>query len=417
MTSSPPPVVPGPGSRPPVKRPAAWTRALLLTAALAALSACAPLPQPVAESGAACQRPETHPEWAVDTPGAQGFDGAALCAALHRFAASGNNFHALLVERHGRLVAEVYRRGADRRISEQYGLSDLLRAPTDFDAQTRHDVRSISKSVVGLLVGVEVARGRFPDLDTPVLDLYPELADLRTDGRERITVRHLLTMTDGLAWREWQRGPLTSDETGLNWTASHPRYVLDRAMAAPAGSRFNYSGGTTAVLADLLERRTGKKLADLAREDLFAPMGITDWHWATDSEDRAMAFAGLQMRPRDLLKLGRMVLDHGQWQGRQIVPAAWLADSTRTHVATGTTFFPIGDETVSYGQQWWTGEVAWQGRRVHWAAAVGNGGQRLLLIPELDLSIVLTAGHYGEPGVHRTLSDTVQDVLVAVNGP
>jgi CubicO group peptidase (beta-lactamase class C family) len=117
-----------------------------------------------------------------------------------------------------------------------------------------------------------------------------------------------------------------------------------------------------------------------------------------------MAYAGLRLKPRDLLRIGQMMLDHGRWQGRQIVPAAWVKESIRPHVATGK------GAGTGYGYFWWTGDIDWQGKTLAWSAAVGNGGQRLFLVPALDLAVVMTAGAYNDTGIVAKEGDLLKQV-------
>lgn len=344
---------------------------------------------------APCATPAADADWDVTAPAASGFDEPALCRLLEEVATGKHNIHAVLVERHGRLVAELYRTGRDRPIDVLYGVGNPFAADVEFAMDVLHDVRSISKSVVGLLFGVALHDGRVPSPSTPALEAFPELADLRTDGRDAITIENLLTMTSGLEWNEWDAGPLTSDETRLLWKRDPVRFFFDRPLVAAPGSRFNYSGGSTGALAALLTRATGKSLAELASAQLFAPLGITQWVWATDLHDRPLPHAGLRLRPRDMLKLGRLVKDRGRWRERQVIPEAWIADSLRPHVATGIDFAGVAPDGASYGYQWWIGRVSWRGRELPWAAGFGNGGQRIFVVPELDLTVVTAAGDYG----------------------
>jgi CubicO group peptidase (beta-lactamase class C family) len=331
-----------------------------------------------------------------------GFDAVALCATLDELAASDANVHGVLLARRGRLLAELYKRGKDRSIYSPFAREN------SFGPAAAHDLRSVSKSIVGLLFGIAMEQGARLAPSTPVLDFYPELADLRGPQRGAITLEHLLTMTSGLEWHETvtSYGSLSNDETRLYWDWDPPRFVLSRSIAAPAGSLFNYNGGSTAVLADILVRETKKPLRDLARTALFEPLGIADWEWVGDLYRRPIAFAGLRMRPRDLLKIGRMVLEHGQWQGRQIVPAAWLAQTMRPRVAAG--------HGLEYGYHWWAGSAGWQGLKWAWSAAFGNGGQRLFVVPDLDLAVVLTAGEYNDPKIAATVNGLFRRMVAAV---
>lgn len=315
---------------------------------------------------------------------AEGFDAERLCQVLTEFQAGDANLHGLVIQRRGRLVAERYRTGKDRSVYS------LFERTVEFDAANRHDLRAVSKSVVGLLWGIAQAEGRTPPLDAPVLDLFPDLARYKREGREAITVAHLLSMTSGLEWKEPYRYGPGNDELALYWRASQEKVVLSRAMLHPAGTHFHYTGGATAILGKLLAQGVGMPLPDYARERLFAPLGITDWEWLSDLRGRPLAFAGLRMRPYDLAKIGQLVLQRGAWNGRQLVPADWIDASLRPHA-------DIGDGR-RYGYQWWLGTTRALGAEQSWAAAVGNGGQRLFLVPGLDLVVVLTAGMYDDEG-------------------
>jgi len=338
--------------------------------------------------------------WLAAAPEASGFDAAALCAVLDGVAGGVANIHAVVVERHGRLVAELYRRGPDRSIWS------LSAHDTEFGPTDLHDVRSVSKSVVSLLFGIARAEHGI-DLHASPLVFYPEYADLRSPQREAIHLEHLLTMSSGLEWRETlaSYGTFANDETRLYWDWAPYRYVLSRPVVAEPGTTWNYDGGGTAVLADIVERTTHAPLRDFARVRLFEPLGIREWEWVGDPYGRPIAFAGLRMRPRDLAKLGRLVLAHGRWQGREVVPPDWITDSLRPHIDTG--------DGLEYGYQWWCGSVPWQGAQRPWSAAFGNGGQRLYVVPDLDLVVVFTAGAYNDSGIRQTEADVLGGIVTA----
>lgn len=353
---------------------------------------------PARAAGTACQAPlQMADGLAVAQPAAEDFDTSALCRVMAGAGANPGNLHSVLVARHGRLVAELYRTGPDRSIYS------LFASRVAFDAATLHDTRSISKSVVALLVGMAAGEGRL-DIRRPALDFFPEFADLRTPERLAITVEHLLTMSSGLEWHEMLTAGLSNNETRLYWDVRPLRYVMKRQTVAPAGQRFNYSGGSTALLAEILERATGTPLRTYARERLFAPLGIQTWQWVASPYGRPLSFAGLRLTSRDLMRIGLMLLDGGRWNGRQVVPASWVRAALSRHLPTG------GGPAPGYGYQFWTGDIAHGGRRLAWAAAIGNGGQRLFLVPGLDLAVVVTAGAYGDAaigGVARRLFEAV----------
>ena len=381
-----------------------------LRIAFLALVALVPTsPRAAEEPSSQCGAPAAHTsDLPIGSPAGAGFDAPALCAAMKRGAEAPINLHSLLVSRGGHLVAEIYRTGPDK------PMNAIFPRTTSFGPHIRHDMRSISKSVVGLLAGILAEEGKFPSLASPVLAQCPELEPDADAAHRSITIAHLLTMSSGLEWREaaGTYGTLGNDETHLFWTWSPVRYVMQKPMAAPPGTRFNYSGGDTAVIADLLARGTGQTLPDIARTRLFAPLGIVDWEWLGDLWGRPVPFAGLRLRPRDLLKIGMMLLGDGRWQGHQIVPAAWIEASFGLNMDTRE-----GAPTRHYGYFWWTDELMQGGRSVRYAVAVGNGGQRLFLAPKLDLAVAMTAGAYNDPGIGRPEHDLFLAIVSAAAVP
>jgi len=334
----------------------------------------------------------------ADALQAAGFDSVKLCKALNEFRTGETNFHGLVIERHGAIVAQAYRRGKDKSVYS------LFAHTIDFDASQRHDVRSISKSITSLLWGIAQGRGKVPPLNTPVLDLLPDQAEYKNSGREAITLAHLLSMSSGLEWNEPSVYNSTNDEFGLYWRGSQANYVFRRALVKAPGSTFNYNGGGTAVVAQILSERVGMPLQDYARQYLFEPLGITDWEWLNDFRGRPLAFAGVRLRPTDLARIGQLVLQKGQWQGRQIVPAEWIEASTRPQVNIG--------DGWQYGYQWWLGSSPALGHKVSWSAGIGNGGQRLFVAPELDLVVAITAGDYNDARIGH-LSNQLFDCIAA----
>lgn len=338
--------------------------------------------------------------WERVEPQAAGFESARLGAVIAKMLNGEVNLHGVVVERHGKLVAEAYRKGKDQ---PQF---KLFSRTVTFGPSVRHDTRSVGKSVISLLVGIAQAQGKLPALSAPVIDFYPEFKDLATPELRRVTLEHLLTMSSGLKWRESGVG-FPNDEDRLAWKDSPTRFVLSRPFVAAPGSTFTYNSGGTVVLADILSRVTGQPWTDFARTALFEPLGITDVEWITDYRGRPMANSGLRLRPRDMAKLGRLVLDHGAWKDRQLVPAAWIDASLQPRLNTGF-------DGTQYGYQWWTGTVNWKGRPLPWRAAFGNGSQRIFVVPELDLTVVVTAGAYGDLSVARQVQASFADLVSCV---
>jgi CubicO group peptidase (beta-lactamase class C family) len=324
---------------------------------------------------------------------------AALDVAAIERAAAAADLHSLLIWRSGQMLLEHYRTSKDKPVG------DFFAREVTFGPDVLHDMRSITKSVVGLLVGQAVARGEI-DISTAVLDFYPALADLRREGRETIHVSHLLHMSSGLAWRETAAtyGTASNDETRLWWDGTPARYILDRPLAAPPGAVWNYNGGHTVLLAEILEQRSGRKLLDLARTDLFEPLGIASWQWRTGAHFNPLAYAGLRLTSPHLLRLGRLLLSGGSWEGRQVVPAAWVAATLQPSIK-------IGDGRLGYGHHWWSGRMPRGEHSVAWTAGFGNGGQRLFVMPELELVVVMTAGAYNSERIGPTEAALTRQIV------
>lgn len=326
-------------------------------------------------------------------------DSGALAALTRDIRAGGfGNVHALLVQHRGRRVYEEYFSGPDERRGEPLGT-------VRFDRNMLHDARSVTKSVVSVLFGLAVRDGHIQDLDTPVLDYFPGLAELRTPERMAIRLRHLLAMTSGLAWDESSRpyGDPANDETRMDRAADPYRFVLERPRAAAPGERWEYSGGDTMLLAGVIERATGMSIEAYAERVLFRPLGIRS-QWLRYPNGLPIAASGLRLRPRDMLSLGQLYLDGGRWRGAQLVPESWVRDSLAPQARISDR--PIGLQ--QYGYQWYLGTARVRDRAVPYHAAIGWGGQRILIVPSMHLVAVLNAGLYGD----RRQSDIAFEILL-----
>lgn len=179
-------------------------------------------------------------------------------------------------------------------------------------------------------------------------------------------------------------------------------------MVAAPGTRFAYSGGVTMLLGAIIERATGRALDELAGEALFAPLGIERVEWRRHPRwDRPLAYSGLRLAPRSMLKLGRLVLNDGRQGDRSLVPAMWLRELQRPIVAAVA--------GLRYGYQWWVGRIAdGPAQGTDWFAGLGNGGQVLMVVPGLDAVIAVTAGRYNERASGLPSLRICRDVIEAL---
>lgn len=289
--------------------------------------------------------------------------------------------HGVLVVRNGWLVLDRSFAGPDERWGEPLGI-------VDHHSTLRHDMRSITKSIVSLLYGIALARSLVPPAAARLYDQFPAHGDLAADpARRRISLAHVLSMRMGLEWNEdMTYADPRNGEREMEAAADRYRYILSRPMSGPPGKSWTYCGGATALLGRLIARGSGTRLEDFARSHLFEPLGIYDVEWIAASDGEAAASSGLRLRPRDLARIGQMILNRGHWNGQPVVPRNWLAASfkPRAYVERG----------LKYGYQWWLGQLVANGKP--WYGAFGNGGQRLLIVPSLDMVVAITAGNYNQ---------------------
>jgi CubicO group peptidase (beta-lactamase class C family) len=260
---------------------------------------------------------------------------------------------------------------------------------------TLHDLRSVTKSVVGLLYGIALSEGLVPPLDAPLYAQFPEYADLLDgSGRADMRVEHALTMTLGTDWSEDvdYTNP-ENGEIGMEFSDDRYRFVLQRNVVAAPGTRWNYNVGATALIGGLIARGTGMPVDAFAAERLFTPLGITHFEWSAGRDGVPSAASGLRLRARDLAKIGQLVVQDGMWKGAQIVPKDWLEASFTPHT-------PIGGG-ISYGYLWYIVDAT-EGDIIF---AAGNGGQRLQFSRKAGLLLAAYAGRYNDPEAYRTSLD------------
>jgi CubicO group peptidase (beta-lactamase class C family) len=224
-------------------------------------------------------------------------------------------------------------------------------------------------------------------VDEPVLSYFPEYQDIKTPEKDAITLRHLLTMSAGLRANEgveWN-SPINT-EREMYQSVDPSRTVLNQKLWNKPGEQWNYNGGCTMLLAAVLQKVTGKPWTDFAKEALFDPLGIKEFDWITvKPSNETAAGSGLRLRPRDMAKIGQLVLNKGDWNGQSVVSAGWIEDAlTPRYQAWGK----------GYGYQWWRGVSDIGGKSYDWIAAWGLGGQRIFIVPDLDLVVAITAGMY-----------------------
>ncbi|MGA8150563.1 MAG: serine hydrolase [Terriglobales bacterium] len=286
---------------------------------------------------------------------------------------------------YGKIYAkEAHEKGPlNARLTGPYNYFDPYWHPY-YHGTDEHTMQSVSKTVTSVTIGIAITRKDFTaGLDTPVLNYFDASKVANVDDRKRhMTIRDVLTMTTGLDWDEETpyddpRNAASLMEATDDWV----KFVIDRPMAHEPGTVFAYSSGATELLAYIFKKQTGQDIEEYARKYLFTPLGVEHYYWKRNPVGLVDTEGGLYLRAEDLAKIGYLYLHDGMWAGTQIVSADWVKQSLIPRIDS--------DEGSKYGFQWWLfphGEP----QRLAWAA-LGLGGQRLLVFPEDDLIVVFTA--------------------------
>ncbi len=267
-------------------------------------------------------------------------------------------------------------------------------------ADSLNHVRSVTKSVVALLIGIALDEGFLQSTDQTIADFLTGVADFDAE-KGAITIAQLMTMNGGFEWHETD-GP----EYQLWMLAPNQiQYVLDKPLVTVPGRYFNYNSGGTHLLSAILTEATGMSTKAFAETYLFGPMGITELAWETDKQGYYNGGAGLQLRPRDAAALGLMIAQEGRYDGRRIVPAAWVREATVEQYRLDWQYGPLAD--VDYGYLFWLDE----GQAENVTLAWGYGGQFLYSVPVLDLLVVTTAAWAVSPAQKETQELAILDLI------
>lgn len=331
--------------------------------------------------------------WGTDAPASSGFDTKRLDALLARLLQSDDagtpQVQSLLIAHRGKLVVERYFHG--------------------FDADRPHDSRSSGKTFAPLLVGLAMAQDKTLTPDTTLRAMLPAYRDaFASDPRKaRLTVADLMTMTSGLACDDGDdqspgnEDAMQSQQAQSDWY----RYTLALPMVRePGGDKAVYCSAGINLLGAVVAKATGAWLPDFFRRTVGDPLQMRDYHINLMPGGDAYLAGGIYMRPRDMLKLGQLYLDDGRWNGRRVVDAAWVKASTAEH----STFTP--DHRYGYGWHLHTMTVGGHAYREY--AAEGNGGQFVIVVPELELVVGIQAGNYGDFATWYKLQDLVPTFVI-----
>lgn len=262
------------------------------------------------------------------------------------------------------------------------------------DKETVFNVKSVTKSITSVLAGIAKDKNLLPNLDTPVVNILTEYNISRAqfknasdfEGkkvydsiRNKVTLRHLLTLTSGFDWTE------NSQISRAMRNSSDPvRFTLELPFEEFPGDKFNYNTGETYIFGAVLSKVAKTNLKNFANENLFKPLDINIKRWDTDAKNRNLAGSELFMKPIEMLKFGELILNNGKIGNKQIVSEKWLQESTSQQVKLD--FWDVLPNTNGYGYYWWRRKT----NNYQTFVASGYGGQLICIIPDLKIVIVST---------------------------
>lgn len=298
--------------------------------------------------------------WPIVTPQAAGINADSLTATYRELQNDPDSYwqaRSMSVFRNGRLVAESYFKD-------------------ETDRTVPRPVWSCTKQVMGILIGIAIDRGLIRSVNDPISTYLPDALKNHPD-KQAITIRQLLTMQSGIGFENYG---LTSDNAKLLQQKPDNLldFVLSRPMADTPGTTFNYKDGDPQVLSAVLEKVTGKSTRVWANEVLFSKIGLTNYDWTTYRDGATIGAFGILTTPRELAKIGQLVLNRGRFNNQQIVSEAWLTDMARGQVVATS-------DDQFFGYLWWSYPT-----RGIWYMS-GNGGQFVMLVPARQLMVVFTA--------------------------
>jgi hypothetical protein len=336
-------------------------------------------------------------EWAVSTPAQVGLDESSL-SALDADLKSGKYplVDSFAVFRCGK---QVFARKYEHDYARIYGKEAKTRGPLNarltgpynyfdpawhpyYHGTELHSMQSVSKTVSSVIIGMAMQRGDFKaTLDTPVLNYFDVTKVKNVDDRKRqMTLRHVLTMTAGLAWTEdVPYDDPRSDSSLMEATDDWVQYVIDKPMTAEPGRVFDYSSGVSELLAHIFLKETGQDIDSYGEKYLFQPLGIEHF-WKRTYLGVVDTEGGLYLSGEDLAKIGYLYLHGGNWNGKQLISKDWVTDSV--------TPFIQAEEDYKYGFKWWllprkdSADLVWMAR--------GFGGQNLIVFPREGLIVTFT---------------------------
>jgi CubicO group peptidase (beta-lactamase class C family) len=322
--------------------------------------------------------------WSQEKPAESGIDASSLEPLYSEMTQEPHHdLKGIVIVRDGRLV------------SEQYFNGDSV--------DTLHDIRSATKSITSLLMGIAIQKGLVHNVNDSIA-LY--LAALPKDGKEKITIKDLLNMRSGLDADD--EDPSTpGDEDNLDKSSDWIRTIYAVPMKGIPGSKYNYCSINAFLTGALVENVSHVPLDAFATSNLFEPLGIQDYRWRHVPINRTTGQGNLSITTRDMAAIGELMLNEGAVNGRPLVSREWIARSLASQVAISDSD-PYAD---FYGYMWYTKAEPIGGHSIEVHFASGNGGNKIYIVPSLHMVIAITSSAYNTNYGQRRSQDILWKIL------
>ena len=300
---------------------------------------------------------------------------------------SSNTTDSVLIARHGKLLLEEYFWGYKR--------------------GTAHPISSCTKSLTSILVGIAIDEGKLRTSDFVWQYFQDHNEAPWVTQKYPITIDQMLSMDAGIEWNENAPYSDAKNSTRPLLEAKDPvAFMLAQPLRDVPGTKYNYNSGLPTIMGTLLTRAIGEPIEDFAERKLFAPLGINNYRWARQNDGSILAAGGFLTTPRSMLKIGQLMLNRGMWGNKRIISEDWVRHSTSRHT-------PADD--YAYGYYWHLSTAKqWPLGGHEGFMALGQGGQYIVIVPDLDLVIVITSANW-EPGGSRLPFEVIAtDIVPAV---
>ena len=295
--------------------------------------------------------------------------------------------HSVVIIKDEKLVFEAYFSGHDFDYNGENYQGPLI----PYNRDIWQNTHSATKSFTSALVGIAIDKGIIASVDDKIFKYLNSYSYLKNEENDKITIEHLLTMTSGLEWNEWDVSVSESnhDIVQFNSSLNPVQYLLSKPVVSEPGTRFYYNGGGVDLLGEILENATeGTEVDDFSESYLFGPLGVERYEWQRLRSGMIACHGDVYIRPRDMAKFGFLFLNNGVWKGNRIISEEWVDKSKTEYLSLNLTW------ADSYGYLWWLKKYRVNNQEIEAWKAMGWGGQEIILFSSLNMVVVFTGSNY-----------------------